>query len=102
MNGQVTIAGVEPDGLPQLSHVLQAEEGVALDAPSALTAQHAGESIGNRVEVGRNVESPPEQVITGVDDDCELFGRDHLAQAVDELGSAGPACQYCDHAALRE
>src|SRR5882757_8002230 len=43
----VTVAGVEPDGLTELSHVLQAEERVAFDAPASLAAEQVGKNVGD-------------------------------------------------------
>ena len=97
VHGEVAVAGVEPCGLAELSHGLQAEEGVAFHAPSALAAQHAGEHIGDGVDVGGNVEAPPEQVIAGVDDQGDFFGGHDLAEAVDELGAASAAAEDADH-----
>jgi hypothetical protein len=68
-------------------------------APSTLATEHAGEHIGDGVDVGRNVETPPEQVIAGVDDQRDVFGGHDLAQSVDELGAAGAAAEDADHAA---
>src|ERR1700756_735599 len=92
---------MEPCGLAQLPHGLQAEEGVALHAPSALAAQHAGEDVGNRIDIGRDVESPPEQIVTGVDHQRDFFSRHDLAQAIDKFCAAGAATEDADHAALR-
>src|SRR4029077_15762835 len=96
-HGQVTVAGVEPRGLAQLSHGLRAEECVALHAPSALAAEHAGKHISDRIDVGRDVEAPPEKVVAGVHNERDVFGGHDLAEAVDELRTAGSAAEDADH-----
>ena len=68
VHGQVAVAGVEPGGLAELSHGLQAKKSIALHAPAALAAEQAGENVGDRIDVRGNVESPPQQVVAGVDD----------------------------------
>src|SRR5689334_22156312 len=97
MHRQVAIPRVKPRWLAELSHGLQAEKSVALHAPSALAAQHAGEHVSDRIDVGGNVESPPQQVIASIDDDGDVLGGHGLAQAVDKLCAAGAAGEHADH-----
>src|SRR5207245_7005038 len=98
---QVTVAGMEPDRLSQLSHCLQALEGITLNAPTAFLAQQTGQRVSDGVQVGRNIQAPPEQVISGVHDDAQLFRRNHLAKTVDQLRTAGASRKHGDHPALR-
>src|SRR3954447_23039171 len=84
-----------------MSHRLQAEKGVALHTPASFSAQHPREHVCDRVDVGRNIKSPPEQVIACVEDDGNLFGGHGLNQAVHALRAPGAAAEHADHAALR-
>ena len=97
---EIAVAGVKPDGLSQVAHGLQTKKCVALDAPAAFLAQQPGQYISDGIEVRRNVQSPPFQIVSGIHDDGEIFGRNDLAQAIDKLGAARPAGEYDDHAAL--
>ena len=99
MDGKITITDVEPDRLSQLAHGLQAVEGVALHAPAALFAEQAGKDVSDRIQVRRDVQSPPLEIVPGIHDDCDVFGSDDLTQAIDELGASGAAGEYDDHAA---
>src|SRR5581483_188908 len=92
---------MEPDRFAQLSHRLEAEKRVALDAPTALFAEQAREDVGDGVDIGRDIEAPPFQVVAGIHDDGEFFGWHNLAQTVHEFRAARAAGQNHDHAALR-
>ena len=100
VDSKIAVAGLEPGGLAEFLHGLQAKKCVAFDAPTALAAEQAGENVSDGVDIGRNVKTPPEQVVAGVDDQRKFFWRDNPAQAVDELGAAGAAGEDADHAAL--
>src|SRR5215831_6308547 len=100
MHREVAIACVEPCRFAELPHCLQAKEGVAFDAPSALAAQHAGEDVGNRVNIWRDVETPPHQIVACVHHESDLFGGHDLPQAIDKFRTAGAAGEDADHAAL--
>ena len=99
MDGEITVADMEPDGLSQLAHGLQTVKGVALDAPAALFAEQAGKDVGDGIQVGRDIQSPPFEIVPGIHDECEFFGSHDLTQAIDELGASGAAGEYDDHAA---
>src|ERR1051325_5718639 len=92
---------MEPRGLTELAHGLQEKKRVALHAPSPLAAQHPREHVGDRVNIRRNVQAPPQQVVAGIDPQRTLFGGRDLAQADDKLRASGPAAQNTNHAALR-
>src|ERR1700733_4293579 len=100
MNREIAVAGVEPGGFAELSHGLQAKKSIALHPPAALPAQQAGEHISNGINIGRNVQSPPEQVVAGVDDHGDFLRRDHLLQTVNKLGASCAPGEHADHAAL--
>src|ERR1019366_926056 len=100
VSGQIAIAGVKPYRLSQLPHGIQAKKSVALHAPTALLAQSASQHVGDRIQIGRSVQSPPQHVVAGVHDDGQVFRTNDLPESVYELGAARAAGQNRDHAAL--
>src|SRR4029077_16273712 len=94
------VASVEPDRFSQLSHGLQAEKGVSLHAPAAFFAEHAREYVGNRIQIGRNVQSPPLEIVPGINDDGEFLGGNHLPKTVYEFGASSSAGKHNNHAAV--
>src|SRR6202035_415679 len=100
MHGEVAVSSVEPRRLAELPHGLQAEKSIAFHAPAAFAAERAGEHVGDGIDIRRNVESPPEQVVPGVDDQSDFFRRNDLPQSIDEFGAARAAGEYTNHAAL--
>src|ERR1700722_18892228 len=101
MGGEVAIAGVKPGRLSELTHGVEAKESVAFHAPAALLAEFTGQHVDDGIEIRRNVESPPEQIVTGVDDDGQLIGRNNLGESIDKFCAAGAAGENRDHAAPR-
>jgi hypothetical protein len=67
--------------------------------PQPLLAELSGHHISDGIEIGRNVESPPEQVVSRIDDDRQLIGGNNLPQPIHKLGAARSAGQNRDHAA---
>ena len=94
---QIEIAEAEPLGLAQMRYAFEAAETVALDAPSALHAELAGQRVEDGVDVGRNVQPPPLNVVGGIDDDSQVLGSDREMQSLHEFGAAGPAGENDDH-----
>ena len=94
---QIEIAEREPRRLPELLHALEAAEAVVVHAPAAVGAEQARETVQDGVHVGRNVQAPPLDVVAGVDDDGEIFRRDHLLQTLHQLCAAGATGEYDDH-----
>src|SRR5262252_1404643 len=101
MDRKVAVPGVKPGGLSQLPHGLQAKKSVSLNSPATFPAQPAGENVGDRVDVGRDVQPPPQQVVASIDHDCDFVGGNDLTEAIDELCASRPSAQDADHAALR-
>ena len=85
MYGKIAIPRMKPDGLPELPHVLQAEERIPFYPPAALATQQSGQYVGDRIDVGRNVQTPPQQVIARIDDERELLRGHYSAQTVDKF-----------------
>src|ERR1035437_2984023 len=96
---QIKIAETEPRRLPELLHTLQAAKAVVVHAPTAVLAEQVRQSVEHGIDVWRNMQSPPLEVVAGIDDDREVIRRDHLLQALHQLGAAGPAREDDDHCA---
>ena len=89
MRGEVAVAEAEPRLGAEVAHGLEAAEGLAREAPAPLDIEPAGERVGDRVEVGRDVESPDLGVVAGVADDGQVARVHDGRQASEELGGAG-------------
>src|SRR5947207_14699281 len=100
MRGQITVAELEPRRLSQLAHGLKTLEGVTFHAPAAFPAELAGKRIKNGIHVGRDMQSPPAQVVGSVDDVSHLLRRNDLPQPLDKFRAAGAAGKNHNHAAL--
>src|ERR1019366_5036382 len=97
MSGKIEIAKAEPGGLSQMRHALEAAETVALDAPSALDAELSGQSIQNGIDVGRNMQSPPLDIVGCIDDDGQIFGSNRVLQPLHQFCAAGAASENDNH-----
>src|SRR5215472_429579 len=73
---------------------------VAANSPAAFTAQHSRQYIHDRIDIGRDVQTPPFMVVAGIDDDREIFRRNNALKPVDKLRATGSTCQDNNHAAL--
>ena len=78
MNGEIAVAHMKPDRLGQLSHGLQAKKCVTLYAPAAFLAEQSGHRVGDRIQVGRDVQSPPFQIVSRVHDEGEFVALRRL------------------------
>src|ERR1035438_4896557 len=97
MSGEIEIAETEPVRLTQMRHAVEAPEAVALDAPSALDAELSGKRVEDGVDVGRNVQSPPLDVVGGIHDDGQVIGSNGMLQSLDQFCAARPAGENNDH-----
>ena len=68
--------------------------------PPALAAQNSGKNIGDRIQIGRDAQPPPVQIVAGVNHTRDLFLWQDLGQSPDQLGSACAASKYGDHGAF--
>src|SRR5579872_6676236 len=101
MDREVAVAHIEPDRLGEFAHGLEAKECVTLYAPSALLAEQASHGVGDRIQVRRNVQTPPLQVVSGIHDECELLRRENLTEAFDKFCASRAARKHHDHAGPR-
>ncbi len=97
MGGEIEITEAEPRRLTESRHALETAKTVALHAPAALDAELASQSVEDGIDVGRNVQPPPLDVVAGVDDDRQIFGSDLVMHSLDEFRAAGATCQDDDH-----
>ena len=67
MGGQVTVTEPEPALAAQLGQFLHHRPRLAGHAPSGLAIVHAGQGVGDRVQVGADVETVEDGVVAGVD-----------------------------------
>src|SRR5258708_7112262 len=84
MGREVAITKTEPWLAVKTREARQYVERFAVEAPS-LSVHHAGERVGDRIDIRRDVESVKGFVIAGVDDDGEPFGIYAPTQSPDEL-----------------
>src|ERR1035438_117523 len=80
-----------------MRHALETTKTIALDAPSALEAELAGKRVEDRVDIGRNVQPPPFDIVTGVDDDGQVVGSNLVMQTLNEFCAASAAGENDDH-----
>src|ERR1035437_5478874 len=97
MSRKIEIAKAEPAGLPQMRHAFEAAEAVAFDAPSAIDTKLTGQRVEDGVDVGRNVQSPPLNVVAGVDNDGQVLGSNRVEKSLYKLRATGAASQNDDH-----
>src|SRR6267142_3871007 len=74
MCSQIAVAELEPTRRSQHLYALKALKVVAFQAPAAFRAQHARERVSDGIQIRRDVQSPPDEVVTSVHDQCELVG----------------------------
>ncbi len=97
MGRQIEVAKTEPRRLPQFRHAFKAAKTFVLQAPAALWAERAGEGVQHRIDVGRNVQPPPLDVVASVDDNGQVFRSDGVLQTLNELCAAGATGENDDH-----
>src|SRR5256885_7254381 len=100
MSREITVAYAEPRLFAQFFHRVQAMKSIAAHSPTAFAAQQVRQHINNRIDVRRNINTPPNVVVTGIHDDGEFFGGDDTSQSVYKPHSACPARPRYHHAGL--
>ena len=101
MCGQIAVANAEPRWTSHSPHYGETFKRLALDSPTPIRAQQSRQRISNGIHIGRNVESPPFEIVPRVHDNCQLARGQDLRQSLHQLCPAGSASQNDDHAALR-
>ena len=81
---EVQIAQLKPRVRAQPSQCFEASEAVAADTPAVLWVRQGRQSIGDRIEIGRDVESVNLCVVGSVADDKHAFRLNSLASILRE------------------
>ena len=81
---------------PQFAH---GRPGLTDQAPPGVRVDHPGEGVGDRVEVGADVQSMHQRVVTGVHDGGDPGRIGYRRQAAEHPGCAHSAGQRHDHGA---
>ena len=97
MEGEIPVAEPEPGLTAEGRHRLEAVERLVAPAPPPVAIEAAGQSVGDRIEIGGDVEPPPLEIVPGVADDGEVRGIDHGGETPDQLGGSGAAGEDDDH-----
>jgi hypothetical protein len=103
VHGQIAVAECEEGALAERAHRVAALKGVAANAPALRFVDPPGERVRDGVEIGRDVKAPHLEVVAGVADDGELFGRYHRREPAQELRrsrSAGERDEFHDQRSL--
>ncbi len=97
MGREVPVAEAEPGLAPEPAHRFEAVERVVTDPPASRAVEETGQGVGDRVEIGRDAEPPPVEIVAGVADDEEPARLDHAHQAAEELRGPRSAREGDDH-----
>ena len=81
MHREVAVAQAEPVGAAHRGDGRHERPGLVAPAPALLGVVEAGQHVGQRVDVGRDLQAEMLEIVAGVGDDQKLVGRQHAAQA---------------------
>src|SRR3954452_13339237 len=101
MGRQVAVTHAEPRFFAQLFHCLQAVESITAHSPATLATQQVSKYVHDRIDVRRNIKTPPNMVVASIHDEGDLLCGKDPPQTVNKLRASSPAGQDNDHAALR-
>ncbi len=93
VRGQIHIAELKPGVGAQPPQRFQTSEAVAANAPAVLRIRQTGQRVGDRIEIGRDVQSVNLGIVGGVADDEDAFGRNYARQAIQKTRGAYSARQ---------
>src|SRR5207253_2850884 len=94
MGGQVEIAEPEPGAVrPEGPELLGGPERLSLTAPSTLAVADPSQPVGDRVQIGRDVEAVHLDVVSGIHDHRDVLWRHDTAEPAKELPSAHTSSQ---------
>ena len=99
VRGQVAIAEAEPVLAADPGQLVHDRPALAGHAPSGLPVVHAGQGVGDRVEVGADVQAVQDHVVADVDDGRDVGRRHDAHEPREHPGGPDAAAQGHQHAA---
>ena len=102
MGGQVPITEPEPALAAEAGQLLHDRPGLSDHAPAGLPIVHAGQRVGDGVEVGADVEAVENRVVTHVDDGRDGARGNDTDQAGQHAGGSDTAAEGDKHGASIE
>ncbi len=97
VQGHVAVTQAKPGLAAQCLHRFHERPGFVVAAPAEFTVRKARQRVGDGVDIGRDRHPEMLEIVAGVDDDQQVFGRHDARQAERELGAADPAGEGNDH-----
>ena len=97
MRGQVAVTQAEPVVAAQAPQLVHDRPALAGHAPTGLTVVHAGQGVGDRVEVGADGEAVQLHVVADIDDRRDGVGRDHTHETCEHSSGPHAAAQGHQH-----
>ena len=91
VEGYVAVAQTEPGLAAELFQRLHEGPGFVVAAPAKLAVGHAGQRIGDCIDVGGDGQAEMLEIVAGVDDDQQVLGGHDARQAEGELRAPYPA-----------
>ena len=88
---QVAVAQVEPARFAIARHPFETLKRVACKAPAGRLVDHARQRVDHRVRVRRDAQAIEFDVVAGVGDDRDVFGRHHVGKAEQKFRRADAA-----------
>jgi hypothetical protein len=88
MQSKIAIAQAKPGWTSKLADRLQGLEGLLRPAPSCGRIGYTCQCIAHGIQIRTDIEAKVFEIIPGIDDDRQAFGRDNLGQAVHQFGTA--------------
>jgi hypothetical protein len=102
VGGQVAIAEPEPALAPEAGQFLHDRPALSHDAPAGLPIVHAGQRVRDGVQVGTDMETVQDRVVTHVDDRGQGGRGDDLDEAGKHAGGSNTAAEGDKHGASIE
>jgi len=102
VGGQVAIAQTEPALAPEAGQFLHHGPALSHDAPAGLPIVHAGQRVGDRVQVRTDMEAVENRVVTHVDDRRDGGRGDDADEAGKHTGGSDAAAEGDEHGASIE
>ena len=102
MRRQVTVPEAKPALAPEVRQFVHDRPGLPDNAPTGLAVVHAGQCVGDRVEVGAYVQPMEDGVVAHIDDGGDRGRRNDAHDAREHAGSSDAAAKGDKHGASIE